>query len=246
MVNVTNDISIKTTAEVIAPSMLPVDKFKNRFIGRVSVFMAIPPANISTAPNSAIPLAHVITVLPIMPDLAIGKVTFRKDSNSVLPRVCATSSYLGSMSENAEASILVVYGALTKNWANTIPAGEKTNFKPRSSSAIPSEVVPNMISNPKPATIGGKEIGRSRIILASLPPKKSYLAIAYAVGVDMSIQNMVDITDVIKLKTNAKRISSLLMFDINPSGVSLNIKPNITAKIRKVNKKVMIMVVFLK
>ena len=99
---------IKRVAEAIAPSKLPQDRLRKRAIGNVSVFIAIAPANINTAPNSAMPLAHVMTVLPITPAIAIGKVTLKNTSNGVLPGVCATSSYLGSISEKAEVSILVV------------------------------------------------------------------------------------------------------------------------------------------
>ena len=108
-------MTIRMVAEAIAPSKLPQDKLRKRAMGNVSVFIAIAPANINTAPNSAMPLAHVMTVLPITPALAIGKVTLEKASNGVLPSVCATSSYLGSISEKEDVSILVVYGALTKN-----------------------------------------------------------------------------------------------------------------------------------
>jgi hypothetical protein len=87
MHNARSEVIIRIVAEAIALLMLPKERLRKSAIGKVSVFIVIAPAKISTAPNSAIPLAHVMTVLPMIPDLDIGKVTFKKASNGVLPSV---------------------------------------------------------------------------------------------------------------------------------------------------------------
>jgi len=83
------------------------------------------------------------------------------------------------------------------------------SFNPAASSAIPKGVVPKRINNPNPATIGGKAMGKSRMIFAIRVPKKRYRAMAYAVGMETAKQSRVDIIAVSRPKRKVKRISSL-------------------------------------
>lgn len=68
------EMIIRQVAAAMAVSKLPIDIFKNRATGKVSVTILVAPATIRAQPNSPIARDQLITKPPIMPFLAKGKV----------------------------------------------------------------------------------------------------------------------------------------------------------------------------
>lgn len=109
-------------ADAIAKSRSPVERFRKRAMGNVSVFILVAPASISTAPNSPIAFDQVMVSPAKRACLDMGRLTWKNTAGSDAPRVLATCSYLGWTESKAERMTLMRYGTLTKNWATIIAA----------------------------------------------------------------------------------------------------------------------------
>jgi len=203
----TIDIIIKMVAAAIARSRSPLDIFRYRDIGRVSVFIRVAPATMRAAPNSPIPFDQVITPPARRPFFDIGSVVRRNAWIGVQPSVWATYSYLGLIPSNVERIIRNINDIFTANCAMIIPSGVNTNFSPMSASQFPNGVVPKSSKSPTPATRGGSASGRSTMVLINVFPVKLYRASAYDAGIETMMHINVEIIEVSKLNLIANWIS---------------------------------------
>jgi hypothetical protein len=83
-------INMKITA--IALSTSADARFRKIAMGKVSVFIAIAPANVTVAPNSPKALAQVRIPDAINPLFAIGKIILKNASGLLQPNVLPTCS----------------------------------------------------------------------------------------------------------------------------------------------------------
>ena len=143
-------------AAAIASPRFPVDIFKKRDIGSVSVRKRVAPASINAAPNSPRALAHVITVPAMIPFFESGKVIFQKAWAGVHPKVRAVNSKRGLIARIVVFITRIIKGRLTKIWAIIIPFTVKTKGRPIFSSQAPKGVVPKKSRRQRPDTNGGR------------------------------------------------------------------------------------------
>jgi len=140
--------------------------------GSVCVLPSILPANMIVAPNSPSARDQLMTAPAARPALASGTMTQRKTARSLAPSTRAASSMSRSTAAIPARAERTKNGTATKVWARITASVVNGMTIPKTSSASPTRPRrPNTKSSARPATDGGRTIGRSTIVSTMDDPR---------------------------------------------------------------------------